>query len=74
MNPTQVSSMPIWGFAKVLVIIGLLVYIAFAFVVVKQVKMMTDTLEVQLEEPIKLMTRIHLALAIGVLILAIVIL
>ena len=74
MNPIQASSMPIWGFAKIFVIIGLVIYIAFAFVVVKQVKMMTDTLEVQLEEPIKLMTRIHFAFAVGVLILAIVIL
>ena len=74
MNPIQASSMPIWGIAKVLIIIGLLVYIAFAFVVMKQVKMMTDTLDIQLEGPIKLMTKIHFAIAIGVLILAIVIL
>ena len=64
----------IWSVVKVLILIFLLIYIVFAFVVVKQVKLMIITLEVGFENQLKLLSIIHLLFAIAVLVLAIIIL
>lgn len=49
-------------------------YLVFALVVVRQVKMMTSTLQLGFEGPAKMLSYIHLIFAILVLISAIVIL
>ncbi|MDP3918057.1 MAG: hypothetical protein Q8Q30_02705 [Candidatus Woesebacteria bacterium] len=64
----------IWGIIKVLILVFLLIYVVFAFVVVKQVKLMTVTLEVGFEKQLKLLSFIHLLFAIAVLVFAIIIL
>lgn len=64
----------IWGIIKVLILVFLLIYVVFAFVVVKQVKLMTVTLEVGFEKQLKLLSFIHLLFAIAVLAFAIIIL
>lgn len=47
-------------------IIGMLVYIAFAFIVLKQVKLMSETLDVEFGKPLRFVAVIHLAVAIGI--------
>ncbi|MEK7472489.1 MAG: DUF5657 family protein [Patescibacteria group bacterium] len=64
----------IWSIIKVLILVFLLIYIIFAFVVVKQVKLMTVTLEVGFENQLKLLSIIHLLFAIAVLVFAIIVL
>ncbi len=59
---------------KLGIIIFLLLYIVFAGVVVKQARMMTDTLEVGFETPIKLIALLHFLFSLVVFTLAIVIL
>ena len=59
---------------KIGIIIFLIVYIIFSFAISKQVKIMTDTLEVGFETQIKAMALIHLILSVVVLIIAIIIL
>lgn len=60
--------------AKIGIIIFLIVYIIFSFAVSKQVKIMTDTLEVGFESQIKAIALIHIALSVAVLVIAIIIL
>lgn len=63
-----------WMILKVLVCFSFLLYIMFALVIVKQVNLMTQTLGGQLELPLKLIAAIHLAGAIFIFVLAIMIL
>lgn len=64
----------IWVIAKIFAIFGLVLYLVFALVVVRQVKLMTDTLEVGFELPIRILAYAHLIFAILVLLAAFVIL
>lgn len=64
----------IWPILKIFIIILMVIYIVFAFVVVRQVQLMTDTLEVGFEPQLRLLTFIHLLFAIAVLIFALIIL
>jgi len=63
-----------WLFIKVLFIIGLAIYALFAFIIVRQEQLMAHVLEEASEPFLKLMAIIHLAAAIFVLLLAILIL
>lgn len=69
-----VIGLSVWGIVKICVLIILFLYIIFAYVVVRQVKLMTDTLEVGFESQLKFFSLIHLFFAIGVLIFAFIIL
>jgi len=60
--------------AKIGIIIFLIVYTIFSFAVSKQVKIMTDTLEVGFESQIKVMVLIHIVLSVAVLVVAIIVL
>lgn len=62
----------IWVIVKIFFIIGLLVYNVFAIVVLRQAGIMTQTLKVGFELPIKLLAWIHLIFALSILIFAIV--
>jgi len=55
-------------------IIFLLIYVVFAAVVIRQARMMTDTLEVGFETQIKFLVLIHFALAVLALVLSFIIL
>ena len=59
---------------KIATLIFLAIYIIFAGVVIKQVKVMTETLEVGFEGPIRILAFVHFVFALVVLFLAIVIL
>jgi len=64
----------IWFIAKIMVLFGLIIYSIFAAVVVRQVQLMTDTLEVGLEKPIRFLAIAHLIFSLFVFLLALVIL
>jgi hypothetical protein len=64
----------IWAVVKIFVVVGAVMFVIFSFVVVRQAKLMTDTLELGFEGVIKLFSYIHLALALLLLILALTVL
>jgi len=64
----------IWALIKILVSILLGMYILFAFVLTRQVKLMTRTLKLGFEAPVKFLAFIHLAFAILVFFTALTIL
>ncbi len=64
------GSINILPIVEIFIIIGLLVYIVFAFVVVKQIQLMTNTIEVGFEFPVKLLGIANLIFAILVFIFA----
>ena len=64
----------VWVVAKLLFLLALLIYIIFSLVVVRQVNLMTETLEVGFESPLKIAAVAHLLLAIGVFILSLIVL
>jgi hypothetical protein len=68
------SSGSVWLGVKAALVIGLILYNIFALVVIKQVKNMTDTLEVGFEGVIILISWLHFIFALGTLVAAIVIL
>lgn len=61
----------IWDVAKLLVIFGLLLYIGFAIVVIRQVNLMSQTLNGAFDLSIKTAAWIHFLLAVAVFLLAI---
>lgn len=64
----------VWVIVKIFFIIGLLVYNIFALVVLKQANIMTETISMGFELPIKLLAILHLIFAISILLFAIVVL
>lgn len=63
-----------WILVKFLFLIGLGLYLAFAVIVVRQVKLMSQTLNGLLDIPLRLFSLIHLVVAIVTFILALIIL
>ena len=68
------TSISVWDVAKYFVSFALLLYVAFAAVVVRQAGLMTETLHDQLAVFVKTVAFIHLAVAILVFFLGLVIL
>jgi hypothetical protein len=64
----------IWPIIKILFLFGIGVYVVFSAVVVRQVALMTDTLAVGFETPVRVLAILHFLLAIGAFILAFVVL
>lgn len=64
----------IWTIAKGAVVVFLLLYIVFSVVVLRQARLMTETLEVGFEKQINILAIAHLVFAVVVFILALVIL
>ena len=64
----------IWTIAKGAVVVFCLLYIVFALVVLRQARLMTETLEVGFEKQIKFLALAHLLFAVVVLVLALIIL
>ena len=74
MNDLAVVGNSVSLLAKAGIITFLVIYIIFSYIVSKQVKTMTDTLEVGFESQIKAIGFVHLVLSVTVLIVAIIIL
>ena len=70
----MITTFSIWPVIKIIVIILLGIYIVFAYVIVRQVQLMTDTLAVGFEKQLKFLSLLHFLFAIGVLIFSIIIL
>lgn len=68
------TTLQIWGAVKIFFTIGLLVYLIFAFVIVRQVQIMTETVKLSFEFPIKILALIHLFFALSILIYALIVL
>lgn len=68
--PVAFVGLSLWFVVKVMVLIILLMYIVFAFVIVKQVSLMQTTLDIGLKTPLKLIANLHLLLALGIFVLA----
>lgn len=64
----------VWLIVKIAALILLGFYIVFALIVVRQTKLMTDTLSLGFEAPIILLGYVHLAFAIVVFLTALAIL
>lgn len=64
----------IWALIKILTLCSLGVYIIFAFVITRQVKIMTSTLTLGFEFVVRLLALTHLAFAIFVFITALTVL
>lgn len=71
---SPVAGISIWPLIKIAVLILLGLYIVFALVIVKQVKIMTDTLQLGFELPVKILSYMHLAFAAFVFLTALTIL
>ena len=71
-NP--IFGISIWLAVKVVALILLGMYLVFALIVVRQIKLMTSTLALGFEAPIILLGYVHLAFAILVFLAALVIL
>lgn len=69
-----ILNVSVWEIIRILFLIGIGVYVVFALVVVRQVQLMTDTIRVGFETPIRLIALIHLLVACGVFVLALLIL
>lgn len=63
----------IWMIIKSITGFGLFVYIIFAFIVIKQVRLMTDTLELGFEKGVKVLSYIHFIVAVFAFVIALLI-
>ncbi|HCR35992.1 hypothetical protein A2130_00530 [Candidatus Woesebacteria bacterium GWC2_33_12] len=70
----MILSLTLWSILKVFILIFLVIYIIFAFVVMRQVQLMTATLEVGFEGQLKFLAFLHFLFAIAVFVFAILIL
>lgn len=68
------TSISIWGVAKLLVLVALGIYLVFAVVVVRQVYAMVKVVSSELDSVIKIIAWLHLILALLVVFLAVVVL
>ncbi len=71
---TFLLAVNLWSVAKIFVLLGLLLYLSFAFVVIRQVNLMAQALDGILNLPIRTIAWAHLVLALAVFLLALVIL
>ena len=62
----------VWQIAKALILFSVFLYLIFALVIIRQVSLMLDTLEVELEGLIKFIAWLHLILVVVVLVFGIV--
>lgn len=68
------TSVSIWGIAKLLVFIALAIYLVFAVVTIRQVYAMVKVVSSELDFAIKIVAWIHLVLTLLVIFLAAVVL
>ena len=69
-----ISNITLFGVIKGFFVVGLVMYVAFGIVIVKQVEVMTEAIEDEFNGVIFILSWAHLLLAVVLLILAIVVL
>lgn len=70
----EITGEQIWWVVKLFYLLGLVMYMIFAVVLVRQVGLMSKTLNGSIELPIKWLARLHLFVTVGVVVLALVVL
>lgn len=70
----SLASLSIWFFIKIAALILLGLYLVFALIVVRQTKLMTDTIKLGFEGPIKIFSYLHLAFSVLVFLVTLIIL
>lgn len=70
MDTIPLIGISIWLIVKVFFLIALVIYLIFALVVIKQVNIMTDTLDLNFEVPVKILALAHFFFALAVLVIA----
>ena len=73
-DTTPFIGFQIWVIVKIMAIILLGIYLIFSLVLVRQVKLMTDTLQLGFEKTVRALAFAHLVFAVLVLLVAIIIL
>jgi uncharacterized protein DUF5657 len=63
-----------WGALKIVYLFAIVLYIIFALIVVRQITLMTGTLDGQISGSVKLLGKIHLLFSIFIFILALIVL
>lgn len=74
METIPLLGISVWLVVKIFVMLALAIYIVFALVVLKQISLMISTVEMGFSLPIRLIGWAHLLFAIGIFILALIIL
>jgi hypothetical protein len=74
MDLTTFANGSIWLLVKAAFLLGILIYIVFAVIVVRQVKIMMEALDVGFEKVIRLLAYLHLLGSIASFLLALIIL
>ncbi len=69
-----VTGVSIWQVAKIFVLVALVIYAIFAWVVVRQVNLMTRVVSGELDLPIKIISWLHFFFSIFIIFLAFVVL
>ena len=69
-----ISDISTWEIIKWFLIFGELLYLAFAFVVIKQVRVMIETLDIGFSFPVRLISYLHFLFALGIIMLSVIIL
>lgn len=64
----------IWDIAKLFVLFGLLLYLVFAVVVIREVKLMTRTVTGRLDSVVRVVAWVHFALSVGIFLVALIVL
>lgn len=67
-----ILSLSVWQVVKAAALLGVLLYLFFALVIVRQVSLMLDALAVELEGLIRAVAWIHLLLVVGVFVFGLV--
>ena len=67
-------TLSVWSILRIFVLIFLGIYIIFSFVVIRQVQLMTQTLEIGFENQLKFLSFMHFLFAVAVFVFALIIL
>lgn len=68
-EPTHITI--IWSVVKIFFIVGLSVYLIFALVIMRQIQIMSETVKLQFELPIKILGLAHFLFALSLLVFSI---
>jgi len=69
-----VFGISVWLVAKIFVLLFLAMYIVFSLVVIRQIKLMLKTVDMGLNLPIRFIGWVHFLFAVGIFVIAFVIL
>ena len=70
----EIIGISVWSIAKVFVLLALLIYIVFSLIVIRQVKLMGQTLDGKVNVAVKIVAWVHLIVVLFIFLLALIIL